>query len=187
MSLLSPFWILQMPLTRLLKAGQEYQENIAVGFPCLVSSGEICYYASSEEECWMGWILRLTSYGCSQGFKQPLGCRLVCRGHSSALQLKQNLHHVQLEMEGRKGQCKEGAWYVLQELSCSARIGKLGSLHLHHHLLFFHLDGAVPTFRIQRGCRTNNIFLGTQVGAALGKWWNQNFRSLENLGEAFQS
>lgn len=58
----------------------------------------------------MGWTLHLTSYDCSQAFKQPLGRRLVCRGHSSALLLKQNLHPVQLEMEGGKGWCKEGAW-----------------------------------------------------------------------------
>lgn len=48
MSLLAPIWILQVPLIRLLEAGQEYQENIAVGFPCLVPSIGICYYSSSE-------------------------------------------------------------------------------------------------------------------------------------------
>lgn len=43
------------------------------------------------------------------GFKQPLGCRLICRGHSSALQLEQNLRHVPLEMEGGSEGCEESA------------------------------------------------------------------------------
>lgn len=70
--------------------------------------------------------------------------------------------------------------------SSTARNGKLGSLHLHHHLVFFYVDGAVPTFKSQRGPRTNNIFLVTQAGAALGKYRSQNLRTLENLGAAYQ-
>jgi len=48
MSLLAPLWILQMLLTRLLEAGQEYQEDIAVGFPCLLPSMGIYFYSSPE-------------------------------------------------------------------------------------------------------------------------------------------
>lgn len=81
--------------------------------------------------------------------------------------LVQNLHPVPLAMDGAGKDAKRV--HDCTPVGNSARNGKLGSLHLHHHLLFFHLDGAVLAFKSQRGHRKSNIFLVTQAGAALGK------------------
>lgn len=111
------------------------------------------------------------------GLEQPWA------GAGLQMALVQNLHPVPLAMDGA-GKDAERV-HDCTPVGSSARNGKLGSLH--HHLLFFHLDGAVLAFKSQRGHRKSNIFLITQAGAALGKDKSQNFRSLENLKGAYQS
>lgn len=130
----------------------------------------------------MGWNLHLTSHHCSQAFQQPLWLQAGVQRALCSPSVEAKHHHVQLEVEGG-WEGLEGS--VLQYLTLAARNGNLGSVHLHHHLLFFHLNGAVPPFKSQRGCETNNVFLDIQAGAALDKYRTQIFRSLENLGETF--
>lgn len=170
-------WSLQMPLPRLLVVRQGYQENIAVGFPGLVPSVGICCCSSPDYDGWMGWALSLTSWTCSYACKQPLGFRLVCRGHSSALRLKQGLHSVHQECEGA-GKTTSKRCVTVR----STKNKEVGSF-FHCHLLFCHLGGAAPHFKSLKGHRTKpySSLLG------LGQLWaRQSFRSPENLGGTYQ-
>lgn len=180
MTLLVP---LDPPNTSAQIAGGEARipGNIAVGFPGLVPSVGICCYSSADSDGWMGRALSLTSWTCSYACRQPLGFRLVCRGHSSALWLKQSLHGVRQECEGAgKTTSKRVRDCALRWLT---RNKEVGSLHLHCRFLFCHLDGAAPHFESQKGHKTKPYSSFLRLGQL---WARQSFRSPENLGGTYQ-
>lgn len=129
----------------------------------------------------MVWGLHLTSQSCSNAFKQPLGFRLVCRGHSSTLWLKQKCA-TQCVAGRVRGQARPRVGKYMAVLSSIWLTQQVAGGWVYYiSIIAFSLSTWVELCLLSRAEEDTAVFLIT--GAALGKSSSSNFRSLENLRE----